>query len=146
MFSTLTGCLSCHYTTLWNTAKSKSMTSEDPSLYWDLSVTDQLEEVFPEVLSHQSEQRQERPTKRVVAGVAVVWVSACLQTDITLWTDPEHIIITIIFITIIIIIITNTIFIIIFITIIYIFITSSFSSSSLSPSSLLLWFITSLIG
>lgn len=61
-------------------------------MYWDQSITDQRQQVLPEVLSHQSEERQQRPTKVVVVGVAVVWVSPYLQTGETLRTDPEHII------------------------------------------------------
>lgn len=55
--------------------------------------TDQLKKVFPEVLSHQPEKSQKCPTKRVIAGVTIIWISANLQANITLWTDPEHIII-----------------------------------------------------
>lgn len=59
----------------------------------DQRVTDQLEQIFPEVLSHESEKSQERPTESVVAGVAVVWVSPCLHTDVTIRTDPGHIVV-----------------------------------------------------
>ncbi len=75
---------------------SKSKSSENQTLYWNQSVTDQLEEIFPEVLGHQSEQSQKSPTKCVVAGVTVVWISPSLQTDVTLRADPEHIIFIII--------------------------------------------------
>jgi len=73
--------------------------------------TDQLEQVLPEVLSHQPEQRQVGPAERVVARVSVVRVSPSFQTHVPLWTDPETITIKIIFITIKIIFINIIIFI-----------------------------------
>lgn len=36
--------------------------------------TNQLEEIFPKVLSHESEESEKGPAKRIVAGVAIVWV------------------------------------------------------------------------
>lgn len=38
-------------------------------------------EVFPVVLCHQTKQGQKGPPKGVKAGVAIVGVSSCLQTD-----------------------------------------------------------------
>ena len=49
-----------------------------------------MEQVLPEVLGHESEQSQECPAKGVVAGVAVVRVPPGFQTDVAIWTDPEH--------------------------------------------------------
>ena len=42
-------------------------------------------EVFPVVLCHQAEQRQEGPPEAVEAGVAVVWIPSCLQTVEPVW-------------------------------------------------------------
>lgn len=46
-------------------------------------------EVLPVVLRHEAEQRQEGPAEAVEAGVAVVWIPACLQTVKTIRALPE---------------------------------------------------------
>lgn len=53
-----------------------------------LNSTNLLIKVFPEVLSHESEKRQEGPAEGVEAGVAVVWVTASFDTYEALWTEP----------------------------------------------------------
>lgn len=45
-------------------------------------------EVFPVVLCHQTKQGQKGPPKGVEAGVAIVGVSSCLQTDKPVRTLP----------------------------------------------------------
>lgn len=50
--------------------------------------TYQLEEVLPEVLRHEAEQRQESPAEGVVAGVAVVGVPPCLHALVSLRALP----------------------------------------------------------
>lgn len=45
-----------------------------------------LIEILPIVLGHQAKSGQERPAKRIEAGVAVVWIrSEALQTEVTLF-------------------------------------------------------------
>lgn len=45
-------------------------------------------EVFPVVLGHEAEQRQEGPAERVKAGVAVVRVTSRLQAVKAVWALP----------------------------------------------------------
>ncbi len=52
------------------------------------SSTNLLVEVFPEVLGHESEQGEERPTEGVEASVAVVWITTSFDTWEALWTEP----------------------------------------------------------
>lgn len=47
-----------------------------------------LVKIFPEVLRHESEQREKSPAEGVKAGVAVVWITTCFQTYEALWTKP----------------------------------------------------------
>lgn len=47
-----------------------------------------LVEIFPAVLSHQSEEREESPTKVIKAGVAKIWIVACFVTEITIRALP----------------------------------------------------------
>lgn len=47
-----------------------------------------LVEIFPVVLSHQSEEREESPTKVIKAGEAIIWIVACFVTEITIWALP----------------------------------------------------------
>lgn len=54
------------------------------------NLTNLLVEVFPIVLSHESEQREERPAERVEAGVAIVWITASFHTNETLWTESVN--------------------------------------------------------
>lgn len=44
-------------------------------------------EIFPEVLSHETEESQESPSKAVKAGVAVVGVSASFHAGEAFWTS-----------------------------------------------------------
>lgn len=53
-----------------------------------ISATDLLVEVFPVVLRHESEQREERPAEGVEAGVAVVGIASRFDTSEALWTEP----------------------------------------------------------
>lgn len=62
------------------------------SVYLDQYLTDQLDQVLREVPSHQSEDRQQRPPKCVIIGVAIVWVETSQQAGETLWTHPEYVI------------------------------------------------------
>jgi len=52
--------------------------------------TNQLEEIFPKVLSHEPEEREEGPAERVVAGVPVVWVPPRPHTHKALWTNAAE--------------------------------------------------------
>lgn len=54
------------------------------------NVTNLLVEVFPKVLGHESEQREECPAERVKAGVAIVWITASFDTNETLWTESVN--------------------------------------------------------
>lgn len=71
-------------------------------VYWEEYVcgsqwlTDQLHQAFPVVPHHESEQWQQRPKKRVIAGISIVRVASFSHTDKTLRTAPEHIIIFVI--------------------------------------------------
>lgn len=47
-----------------------------------------LVKVFPVILSHQSEQREEGPAERVKAGVIVVWVESNFEASVPLWALP----------------------------------------------------------
>lgn len=47
-----------------------------------------LVKVFPVILGHQSKQRQEGPTKRVKAGVVVVWVPSHFDARVPIRTLP----------------------------------------------------------
>lgn len=47
-----------------------------------------LVKAFPVILGHQSKQRQEGPTKRVEAGVIVVWVPSHFDASVPLRTLP----------------------------------------------------------
>lgn len=49
-----------------------------------------LVKVFPVILGHQSKQRQEGPTKRVKAGVTVVWVLSHFDARVPLRTLPAE--------------------------------------------------------
>lgn len=59
---------------------------------WDESITDQLHQVVPVVLSQQPEGGQQRPAEVVIVGVAIVWVPLSIYTGETRRADPEHII------------------------------------------------------
>lgn len=50
--------------------------------------TNQLEQVLPVVLRHESEEGQEGPAEGVVAGVAVVGVSPSLYARESFWALP----------------------------------------------------------
>lgn len=62
----------------------------DKPLKWDQFDTDQVEQVLPEVLGHESEQSQKCPTEGVIAGVAIVWVPPGLQTAVSIRTYSEQ--------------------------------------------------------
>lgn len=59
---------------------------QDSVMSWKRS-TNLLVEVFPVVLSHESEQREERPAEGVKTGVAVVGITATFDTYVALWTE-----------------------------------------------------------
>lgn len=47
--------------------------------------TNQLKQVLPVILGHESEESQEGPTKRVIAGVAIVGVPPSLHAHESFW-------------------------------------------------------------
>lgn len=46
----------------------------------------QLVKIFPEVLSHQSKQRQKSPTESIKACVAIIGISTSFHTHVSFWT------------------------------------------------------------
>lgn len=46
----------------------------------------QLIQIFPEVLSHQSKQRQKGPTEGIKACIAIIRISTSFHTHISFWT------------------------------------------------------------
>lgn len=63
----------------------KAMKSNNDPLVF---ATDLLVEILPEVLSHESEERQERPAEGVEAGVSVIGVPAGFLAGESLRTLP----------------------------------------------------------
>lgn len=56
-----------------------------------LHCTNQLEQVFPEVLCHEAEEGEEGPAEVVVAGVSIIWIPSHFHTHVTLRTHPVNI-------------------------------------------------------
>ena len=61
------------------------------SFYLINSLAYLLVKKFPVILSHQPEEREEGPSKRIKAGVIVVWVLSCFDTEETLRALPARV-------------------------------------------------------